>query len=452
MRGVGPLPSSRIASLLSEAECLAVIRWLEGAGFERTGLAYPKDYRDNDRAVIDAPQLARALFDRARSWLPEALVVDGGRWALRGLNSRFRACRYRDGQSFCVHRDGPWARSATERSWMTLQVYLNGPESFAGGETRFYSDRTAATLVHCAVARAGDAIVFDHQAWHDGAPVPEGTKYVFRTDVLFERSTREALDGERRHDGYAWSVIALEDGTLASCGRDGRVKVWSDPVREHDLGDGSVTALVALSDGAIAAGTRAGGLFVLQGDRAERRASFGAAVLALATDGSRVFAGLSDGTVATFDGDRAVCERTASHGASAWVWGVAWSPEGLGSVGSDGRLVVHGRERARWDAGLTALAWVGDRWIVGDARGRVRDGARVFVAHEGAVTSIAALGEGLFATTGEDGALRVHERGAVRLEQRGTDFARSAARTARGVAWCGYDGVVRERSIDRASP
>jgi hypothetical protein len=94
-----------ITGLVEPAWCDA--RIAELACRATTG-AYPAAYRDNDRAIVDDDALAAWLFERVRPHLRTELSLDGARWELVRLNRRFRACRYRGGQAFCIHRDGAY--------------------------------------------------------------------------------------------------------------------------------------------------------------------------------------------------------------------------------------------------------------------------------------------------------------------------------------------------------
>jgi hypothetical protein len=107
-----------------------VIEEAEAQGFQATGALYPACYRDNDRLIRDDAALAATLFERLRPVLPPSIERDGELWHLKGFNPRFRYCRYRAGQSFCIHRDGAYAPDAATRSLLTCQIYLN--EGFAG--------------------------------------------------------------------------------------------------------------------------------------------------------------------------------------------------------------------------------------------------------------------------------------------------------------------------------
>ena len=220
----GPLHCFVLDALLPPEECRAVIAMAEASGFGQSSLDYPASYRDNDRLVRDDPALAQSLLARIEPHLP-ALYRDaqGARWKRVGLNPRFRYCRYRDGQSFRIHRDGAYSPRPGVRSQLTVMLYLNDAANFAGGATRFWAGKSPESeFLGSVIPAEGRAVIFDHALWHDGEPVTAGTKYVLRTDVLYEREhdTRanpdrgsEAAEGHllsaelRGHDGYVWSVI-----------------------------------------------------------------------------------------------------------------------------------------------------------------------------------------------------------------------------------------------------
>lgn len=58
-----------------------------------------------------------------------------------------------------------------------MLLYLNG--DYEGGETEFRED-----LIK---PEAGMALVFPHLMMHQGAPLEAGSKYVLRTDVMYQR-------------------------------------------------------------------------------------------------------------------------------------------------------------------------------------------------------------------------------------------------------------------------
>lgn len=171
-----------IRDFLSPEECAGHIAIAEDHGFDvapittSAGFVVVKGVRDNERVMIDHLGLAADLWERVREFIPSPLFG----WDAVGLNERFRYYRYGPGQKFRPHFDGAFVRSATEKSLLTFMVYLN--DGFAGGETKFDTDRRRVI-----VPQAGVALVFWHAQLHEGAPVESGRKYVLRTDVMYRR-------------------------------------------------------------------------------------------------------------------------------------------------------------------------------------------------------------------------------------------------------------------------
>lgn len=167
--------------VLEPAECAEHIARAEAIGFEpapittHRGPLMAPEVRNNTRVMVDDPEAASALLARLRPLLPAELFG----WRLRGLNERLRWYRYDVGERFNWHYDGSFARSRSERSRLTLMLYLN--DGFGGGETMF--DLSAGMRV--ARPRAGAALLFPHALRHTGAVVTRGRKYVLRTDVMY---------------------------------------------------------------------------------------------------------------------------------------------------------------------------------------------------------------------------------------------------------------------------
>lgn len=132
-------------------------------------------YRNQDRVIRDAPQLADDLFRRLRPHLPERM----GQLRLVGLNHRLRLYRYSPGQRFEPHMDHWYRPSDRQITLHTVLAYFN--DDFDGGETVFQEqfDRTI-------VPRAGMVAVFQHKLRHEGRPVVRGIKYAMRSDVIYE--------------------------------------------------------------------------------------------------------------------------------------------------------------------------------------------------------------------------------------------------------------------------
>jgi hypothetical protein len=178
-----------VHDFLSPEECERHIALSESVGYGDapiTGMGgrqvMRKDIRNNDRVILDDPQLASAMWERLRPFFPERLQF----WVPMGLNERWRFYRYDPGQQFDWHFDGAYERSPLERSAFTFMIYLNG--GVAGGATEFNMKSHGSIRSTDPIVRVqpepGKALVFVHRILHRGAPVADGRKYVMRTDVM----------------------------------------------------------------------------------------------------------------------------------------------------------------------------------------------------------------------------------------------------------------------------
>lgn len=445
----GPFVGLLLHDAIDAARCDEVLADVTRRGFDATGEHYPRTYRNNDRLVFDDAGLATRLFDTVRERLPAELVVDGVRWTLHGLNTRFRACRYHDGQAFCVHRDGPHVPSDDVRSHLTLQLYLDDVEATAGGRTRFYADASGSTELASIAPRRGNAIVFDHRVWHDGEAVTTGVKHVLRTDVMYRRAGHAASPGRDvlgRHRGYAWRVVACRDGSIASSGRDGTVRRWGRMPRTYDLGAGSVTTLVEDARGRLWAGTRGGTVAVEGADT----------FTIVATDVGAVLGGCAVDDEVVLATSRGSLVRAGEHAVvhQGWTWAVVPYGADLASCGDDGRVVLSrpgapARTFAELATSLRALAVLGRDLLVGDTRGWLYrlgpegDITASWRAHTAAITAIAVTPEGGWVTSSEDSRVLRWRGGQVVSTARAPDFVASVAVSRDGAIVCAdYDGAI----------
>src|SRR5262249_28162427 len=115
-----------VRHFLSPEECADFIARSEAWGYADApittgaGFLMRKDVRDNPRVMLDDPDLAVRLWERARPFLPATWFV----WEAVGFNERFRFYRYDEGQRFAPHTDGCFEREG-EQSQFTFMVYLN---------------------------------------------------------------------------------------------------------------------------------------------------------------------------------------------------------------------------------------------------------------------------------------------------------------------------------------
>lgn len=383
-------------------ECSAVCARAEALGFSSMARVYPPSYRNNDRVLLDDPALAAAVFARVRAHLPtERRDEQGGLYRLCGVNSRFRICRYRDGQRFSIHRDGSHASSDRMRSLSTVMIYLNEPPAFDGGRTRFYATgRPGRAPTRVVVPQRGSAAIFDHDLWHDGEAVTRGDKYVLRTDVIYE--SEKGWRGA--HDGYVWCLAPGPRDTLASGSRDCRIRLWTAGEgvsldRELEGHESSVVAL-ALHEQDLFSASRDGELRRWRGDTSTVVRAGGAAILSMvaAADG-RLACVTSNGTLERWSKD-GVTSVSKIH--DSWIWGVARHDDALVTCSEDGSVRCRSRTQS-WRAfvrsPLRALAVTPTGVLAGAADGRILrwtpDGLPrgVVGEHESPICALATSGE-----------------------------------------------------------
>jgi prolyl 4-hydroxylase len=186
--------------LMTVRECRRLVAAADARGFSHAGLAIGDDTyrvnlaaRNNERVVLDAPDLALGLWPRLR-----ALVDPHHEGApVRAVNTRFRVYRYTAGQRFAPHVDVRTVVPGGETRY-SLMVYLS--DEFADGATRFFEQKDRASRRGSGRARKfnnrvrfslrpalGGAVVFDHLLLHEGAEVTAGIKYAVRTDLVHAR-------------------------------------------------------------------------------------------------------------------------------------------------------------------------------------------------------------------------------------------------------------------------
>lgn len=171
-------------NVFTEEECKDYIRKTEEMGYElalvNVGGGIQRkmtDVRNSSRCIWDSFEEAEKIWERIKDHIPE---TKRDRKVL-GLNERLRFLRYDPGEYFKPHMDGAYIRDNGERSYITIQLYLN--EGFKGGSTTFMDF----ALKHPkeVVPKTGMVLVFDHEIMHEGSELIKGRKYSMRTDVMY---------------------------------------------------------------------------------------------------------------------------------------------------------------------------------------------------------------------------------------------------------------------------
>jgi hypothetical protein len=185
-----------IKDVFSKEECDVMIADTESKGYGTALLnvgggreVLDRDYRRSSRCIVDSFEQAEEIWKRVKEHVPSSLDYYGDQWEAVGLNERLRFLRYNPGDFFSPHCDGCYQRSHGERSFITLQLYLN--EGFEGGATAFLDRMSDA--VYPLEPKTGNVLIFQHDIYHSGAEVTKGIKYAVRTDVMYRRAFKSSL-------------------------------------------------------------------------------------------------------------------------------------------------------------------------------------------------------------------------------------------------------------------
>lgn len=211
-----------VEDLLTGDECLHFLDKAEQAGIHENRASGDERHRNSVTVPVDDEEMAVKVFERIKDHLPQEVIVDEtcenlglkhsrkdlyGRWKPYALNTRWRVACYPGEGHFGPHRDGCYIQDENHRSLITLNGYLTDRPAGYGGATRFVEDDLKIFLkdgifttpedkvIHRVEAdKKGKAVVFFHDLMHDGEPLKEGSppKWLFRTDVMFERDPATA--------------------------------------------------------------------------------------------------------------------------------------------------------------------------------------------------------------------------------------------------------------------
>ena len=158
------------------AECTTIVERIERERPRPTTDGTPRGtVRHNSRVVVFDKELADDLYMRVAPVIPPSLI--GMRPV--GANECIRFYRYGPGDFFKPHQDTHFMRSLDEKSLLSIVVYLN--DNYDGGELIF-PDRGDVIK-----PTPGLAVAFGHRMLHESATIRAGTKYAFRSDVMYRR-------------------------------------------------------------------------------------------------------------------------------------------------------------------------------------------------------------------------------------------------------------------------
>ena len=201
----------QLRNVFSAGECRRLIELTESLGYlEDAPVSLPRQVRHNDNVtwVVDS-DTDGLIWQRVSHLFGDPQKIYDGKAAL-GINARFRFYRYGVGDFFKPHIDGAWPGSrvvdeqlitnAYPDRWSQMTFLILLSEDFDGGATQFWVDKENSGLPARHESRAnkvdirtpaGSVLCFPHghhplHCLHSSEPIRSGTKYIIRTDVLFE--------------------------------------------------------------------------------------------------------------------------------------------------------------------------------------------------------------------------------------------------------------------------
>lgn len=190
-----------IENFLTEEECQNLIIFSENKSYEeatvslKSGATMMKNIRNNDRLIYEDAQLAQKYWQKLKDFCPkfisEIVKEETQNYQAVELNPTFRFYKYESNQRFKKHIDGRINLEKDGKKYesrITFMIYLN--EDFEGGQTVFDYKNEESKNNEIEVVeikpKTGTALCFVHEIKHEGKAVPKGTKYVLRSDIMFQ--------------------------------------------------------------------------------------------------------------------------------------------------------------------------------------------------------------------------------------------------------------------------
>lgn len=201
----------QLLNVLTQDEVKRMITTTESLGYtEDAAVSLPRNIRHNSNLTMIADtSTTDTIWNRCRHFFTDEYAHFEARKPL-GINGRFRFYCYNTGDYFQMHIDGSWPGSQiVERQllndaygdrWSLYTFLILLSDDFEGGETQFLVDKSDASRparsknnAETVSVRtpAGSVLCFPHgnhpyHCLHGSAEILAGTKYIIRTDVLFE--------------------------------------------------------------------------------------------------------------------------------------------------------------------------------------------------------------------------------------------------------------------------
>ncbi len=201
----------QLHNVLSKEECQNFIQATEALGYtDDAAVSLPRSVRHNSNLTWIADNTTLdILWQRCKENFSDKQNHFLGKQPV-GLNGRCRFYRYQPGDFFSTHTDGFWPGSrmvdgqvianAFENYWSMYTFLIFLTDDYEGGHTQFLVNsenpelpargRANSATVNVRTP-AGSVLCFPHgehplHCLHGSQDITSGTKYIIRTDVLFE--------------------------------------------------------------------------------------------------------------------------------------------------------------------------------------------------------------------------------------------------------------------------
>lgn len=181
-------------NILTNQECELIIKNTEKYGYQEL-TSYNKNYRGNQRLILQAPCAAITLFNRVKKYLPEK-IVSKYTWKLHTINPRIRFGKYLDNESFEPHKDSGYAENDQEESMLTIMFYLSSTETDRGktqmltlNKTCLKSNDSDCKILDSVIPVPGRCVIFNQRSiYHAGENIGKciNPKYIMRTDIIYK--------------------------------------------------------------------------------------------------------------------------------------------------------------------------------------------------------------------------------------------------------------------------
>tara|TARA_B110000467_G_C18227131_1_gene426516 strand:+ start:173 stop:940 length:768 start_codon:yes stop_codon:yes gene_type:complete len=201
----------QLHKVLSKEECQNLIQATEALGYtDDAAVSLPRSVRHNNNLTWVADDTTTdLLWQRCEESFTDEHNLFFGNKPL-GLNGRFRFYKYQQGDFFSTHTDGSWPGSrivdrelianAFDDRWSMYTFLIFLTDDYEGGHTQFRVNsehpelpargRESSETVNIRTP-AGSVLCFPHgthplHCLHGSEIITAGTKYIIRSDVLFE--------------------------------------------------------------------------------------------------------------------------------------------------------------------------------------------------------------------------------------------------------------------------